>query len=155
MKYHIVLFTSVISFCFSNYCYSQNSLSQELDIFVFPAESQTTRTQDSDEITCYKWAKKQSGVNPANFSNNGVEKEGDLIVRGTGGGAVVGALFGLVRKSHQLDFSTGGFAKDSPANTKGIEDQRYSQGYDNQVKFNQFKAAFCDCLKAKGYTTQF
>ena len=155
MKYHLVLILMTSAICLSTLCYSQNGLSQKLDIFVFPAENQTERSQNRDEAACYKWAKKQSGVNPANFSNNGVEKKGDLIVRGTGGGAVVGALFGLVRKSHQLDFSTGGFAKDSPANTKGIEDQRYSQGYDNQVKLNQFKAAFCNCLKAKGYTTQF
>ena len=140
---------------FSNISNCQNSLSQKLDIFVFPAENQTEFTQDSDENACYKWAKKQSGINPANFSKNEVEEEGSVIIRGTGGGAVVGAFLGLVRKSHRLDFSTGIFAKDAPTNAKGIEDQRYSQSYDNQLKINKFKSAFCNCLKAKGYTAQF
>jgi hypothetical protein len=43
---------------------NQPSMSSSLGLHAFPAKSQTLEQQQQDEMSCYNWAKQDSGFDP-------------------------------------------------------------------------------------------
>src|SRR5438477_4629208 len=41
------------------------SLSAKLGVVVYPAKDQTPQQQNTDETSCFSWAKEQTGIDPA------------------------------------------------------------------------------------------
>ena len=68
----------------------ETTLASGLGLYVFPAKEQNKEQQDADELSCYKWAKEQTGVDPINPP----EVQAAQVDRSADGTAVVGAARG-------------------------------------------------------------
>jgi hypothetical protein len=139
------------------------SFGQSLGLFVFPAKNQDKKTQDADEMACYKWAQQQTGVDPMNPPKVEAKKahrgpNGSMIIggaRGAAAGAAIGAITGDAGKGAAIGAVAGGL--------RGIRARRVGsrmeQAANNQAAAAQekqlmdnFKKAFSACMEAKGYT---
>jgi len=85
-----------------------------LDVFVFPADNQTTEQQSQDEATCYQWATTNTGTDPnaiaqqqqanqqqAQADQKAAQAAGEGATKGAGTrgavrGAAVGAIIGEI-----------------------------------------------------------
>jgi hypothetical protein len=75
---------------------NQQSLSSSLGLHAFPAKDQTPQQRQTDETTCYGWAKQDSGFDPIAAGSNAVASgypapPAGLGVRGAAAGAAGGA----------------------------------------------------------------
>ncbi len=141
------------------------SLSQSLGLFVFPAKNQDKKTQDADEMACYKWAQKQTGVDPMNPPKVEAKKanrnpDGSMILggaRGAAAGAAIGAIAGDAGKGAAIGAIAGGL-RGRRARLVGdqVEQAAHNQAAAEQEKklMDNFKKAFSACMEAKGYTVK-
>lgn len=103
-RFKSILIVTVLCLGF-NQLYAQDApatptttLASGLGLYVFPSNNQDQATQDADEMTCYKWAKEQTGVDPINppeIQAEEVDRSVDgTAVRGAARGAAAGAAIG-------------------------------------------------------------
>ena len=159
-----------ISFAFVISLHAQDktatgSLNQALDIYVFPAKSQSPDQQSKDENDCYTWAINQSGVDPLNMPEVKVEQvqsgpTGAAVVgsaRGAATGAAIGAIAGDAGKGAAIG-AVGGALRGHRAGRRGkamVQAGNEQEAAQTQASMiNSFKKAYSACLEGKGYTVK-
>src|SRR5215831_14465264 len=122
---------------------AQDSLSQSLGVYAFPAKQQTKEVQGKDEYDCYQWAKQNSGIDPLKPAQPAQQQQAPQkrggAVRGAAKGAVVGTAVGAISGD------TGKAAAQ--------QQQQQAQQAAANTK-NEFNKAFGACLEGKGYTVK-
>lgn len=140
-------------------------LAKGLGIYVFPSGNQDQKTQDADEIACYRWAVQQSGFDPLNPAKVEAGEayrgpDGSAVggaARGAAAGAAVGAIAGDAGKGVAIGAVTGAM---SGARTRAARAQAQQQQMNqaaasaNKEMMDNFKKAFSVCMEGKGYTVK-
>jgi hypothetical protein len=156
------------------------SLSNTLDVYVFPSAGQDASQQSMDESACYEWAVQNSGSDPFDLAKQqetaeqqaeaqkaaaGSETKGSGA-RGALGGAAAGALIGEVVDDDAGKGAAWGAAVGGVANRRrhkraeqeqvqAIEQQQASQAQYTAEEIDNFKKAFSVCLEAKDYMVKY
>jgi hypothetical protein len=153
------------------------TLSSSLGVYIFPAKKQTAQTQNSDEASCFGWAKNQTGIDPMAMTpqtapaqstpnpataGNGAGVRG--AIGGAAGGAAIGAIAGDAGKGAAIGAGVGalaGAAKRRAAKNAAVQQQQQAQSnaaQQAQTSLAQQKAtynrAFGACMEGKGYTVK-
>jgi hypothetical protein len=140
-------------------------LAKGLGIYVFPSENQDQKTQDADEMACYRWAVQQSGFDPLNPAKVEAGQaytgpDGSAVggaARGAAAGAAIGAIAGDAGKGAAIGAVTGAM---SGARSRAVraqaQQQQMNQAADaaNKEMMNNFKKAFSVCMEGKGYSVK-
>ncbi len=141
------------------------SIAKGLGLYVFPTKDQDQKTQDADEIACYKWAMEQTGVDPINPPQVQAKKvdksvDGTAVIGAAGGaaaGAAIGAIAGDAGKGAAIGAVVGGL-RGRRAKVVGDhnEQQRNNQAAAAKEKelMDNFKKAYSACMEGKGYTVK-
>ena len=67
------------------------------EVFVYPSKGQTKDQQEQDEISCYKWAKEQTGFDPNQpMQQAAAPPPQGGAVKGAARGAAIGAIGGAI-----------------------------------------------------------
>ena len=156
------------------------SLSNTLDVYVFPSAGQDASQQNIDESACYEWAVSNSGSDPFDLakqqeaSEQQAQSQTAAAGQGTKGsgargavtGAAAGALIGEIAdddagKGAAWGAAIGGVAnrrrykKQEQAQVEAIEQQQQSQAQYTAEEIDNFKKAFSVCLEAKNYMVKY
>jgi len=140
-------------------------LARGLGIFVFPSNNQDQKTQDADEMACYRWAVEQTGVDPLNpvkVVPDRVDRspDGTAVVgaaRGAAAGAAIGAIAGDTGKGAAIGAVAGAM---QGRQAKVVGDQRRQQQMNQEAAAREkammesFQKAFTACMDGKGYTVR-
>ncbi len=144
---------------------STPSIGKGLGLYVFPAKNQDQKTQEADEIACYKWAKEQTGVDPINPPQVKAQQvknkpDGSMLI-GAGGGAAAGAAIGAIAgdagKGAAIGAVVGGLrGRRSRLVSNEMQQQQNNQAAAAKEKelMDNFNKAFTACMEAKGYTVK-
>ena len=142
-----------------------STIAKGLGLYVFPSNNQDQKTQDADEIACYKWAIEQTGVDPINppeVQAAQVDRsvDGTAVVGAAGGaaaGAAIGAIAGDAGKGAAIGAIAGGL-RGRRAKVVGdeMEQQQNNQAAAAHEKelMDNFNKAFAACMEGKGYTVK-
>lgn len=156
------------------------SLSNALDVYVFPSDGQSSSQQNIDESACYEWAVQNTGNDPFDLSKQQqasaqqAEAQKAAAGQGTQGsgargavtGAAAGALIGEIADDDAGKGAAWGAAIGAVANRRRYKRQEYAQvqaaeqqqqataQYTAQEIAN-FKKAFSVCLEAKHYMVKY
>lgn len=121
-------------------------------LFVYPQKGQDSAQQEKDEFECWKWAKENSGVNPAEASQAGADRGGRAAgalggaARGAALGAAVGAIAGDAGKGAGAGAVVGGVGGRRGA----INNEKQAQAETQQT----YNRAFAACMEGRGYTVK-
>ena len=154
-------------FCVPKSVQAQNNstFGSSLGVFIFPGEDQTQEQQDADEVSCYAWARNQTGydpMNPTQVQAKQVDKAADGSVLGgaAGGaaaGAAIGAIAGDVGAGAAIGAILGGLGGAGARQERLAREQYYNQAQAEAqataLKQNFIKG-FSACMEAKGYTVK-
>jgi uncharacterized protein YcfJ len=144
---------------------AQQGIAKSLGLYVFPTKDQDKKTQEADEVACYKWAKEQSGYDPLNPTKVVAKQadtslDGSAVVGAAGGaaaGAAIGAIAGDTGKGAAIGAVVGGL-RGRRARKVGdqVEQQQNTQAAAAMEKeySNNYKKAFSACMEGKGYTVK-
>lgn len=177
MKYRILI-AGLVAVAFSGVASGEGSqsLSSTLEIYVFPAEGQSSEQQSKDEVECYNWAVSNTGTDPFDL-----QKENEQVaaqteqqvaqtqaatqgagakgaVRGAAAGAIIGEVSGGdAGESAAIGAAVGavsarrrGRAANASAQQQA-QQQQDAQAEKAKVDNGNFKKAFSVCLEAKDY----
>lgn len=177
MKYQILI-ASLVAVAFSGVASGEGSqsLASTLEIYVFPAEGQSSEQQSKDEVECYNWAVSNTGTDPFDLQKQDAAvtaqaeqqvAQTQAATQGGGGraavkGAAAGALIGEVSGGDAGDSAAIGAAvgvvasrrRGRAANQQAQQQAAAAEAASHQAteeKTNNFKKAFSVCLEAKDY----
>ncbi len=177
MKYRILI-ACLIAMPFSGAAAEDGSksLASTLEIYVFPAEGQSSEQQSKDEVECYNWAVSNTGSDPFELQkqDEAVTAQAEQQVaqtqaatQGGGGrsavrGAAAGAIIGEVSGGDAGDSAAIGAAvgvissrrRGRAANQQAQQQATAATEASHQAtqeQTNNFKKAFSVCLEAKDY----
>ena len=133
-------------------------------LYVYPAKGQSAEQQADDESICYKWARSQTNVDPANLppaTPAPVQKKQGGAARGAAKGAAIGAVFGAITgnagEGAAVGAVAGGIGGHSQQKAFNNAEQHYAQASAQEqrsAQVNDFRRAFSVCLEGKGYTVK-
>ena len=164
-----IIIALVIIFIFPVKVWAQEAktptIASGLGLYVFPSNNQTKEIQDADEITCYRWATEQTGIDPINPPQVEVQAantnpDGSAVVgaaKGAAAGAAIGAISGDAGKGAAIGAVVGGLAgRRAKKAGDHNEQQANTQAAAAQEKemMDNFKKAFAACMEGKGYTVK-
>jgi hypothetical protein len=143
----------------------ETTLASGLGLYVFPAKEQNKEQQDADELSCYKWAKEQTGVDPINppeVQAAEVDRSADgTAVRGAARGAAAGAAIGAIAGDAGKGAAIGAVAGGLRGRRAKVVGDEIEQQQNNaaaaaatQEMMDNFNKAFSACLEGKGYTVK-
>ena len=143
----------------------KTSIAKGLGLYIFPTKNQDQKTQDADEMECYKWAIEQSGYDPLNPTQVQAEKvntapNGSAIKGAAGGaaaGAAIGAIGGDAGEGAAIGAVVGGLrGRRAKAHGDQQKQQQNNAAADAKEKEmeNNYKKAFSACMEGKGYTVK-
>jgi hypothetical protein len=144
---------------------NDSSIGSSIGLYIFPGEDQDQEQQDTDELTCFNWAKEQTGYDPMNPTQvqaaqvdtgpDGAAVRG--AARGAAGGAAIGAIAGDTGQGAAIGAVVGGLrgrrakrandAQQQAANNAGAD------AYEQKLA-DDYNKAFSACMEAKGYTVK-
>ena len=152
------------------------TLASTLEVYVFPAEGQSTAQQSTDEATCYDWAVGNTGSDPfalakqeqaeqqqAQAEQQSAQQAGQGAgARGAFRGAAAGALIGEIANDDAGEGAAWGAAvgmvrgrrQGRQAEAQAQQQAAASSGQRQQATAQQmtnFNKAFSVCLEAKNY----
>src|SRR5664279_2919421 len=139
-----------------------NQISKGLNLYVFPAKSQSQQQQKVDEFECYKWAMEQSGIDPLNLPKveaapvqsgptGGAIKGG---AKGAAAGLAIGSIGGEAGKGAAVGAIAGGIAgrrKGKQAQAQANQKSEADAANTEQGRKDSFVKGFSACLEGKGY----
>jgi hypothetical protein len=154
-------------------------MSQSLGVHVFPSKAQTAAQQQTDEASCFNWAKGNTGfdplappplpaLQPVPAQQPAPNPAGDAPVRGAAGGAAAGAAIGAVGGNAGRGAAIGataGALAGIAARRQGVEVAQLQQAREVAAAERQaemqlaalranYNRAFSACLEGKGYTVR-
>ena len=119
---------------------------------IYPAKGQSAAQQQKDEAECYKWAREQTGYDPA-------QHEGERVrgaARGAAGGAAIGAIAGDAGKGAAIGSVAGTMAGGARQRRKQEDYAQYA-GQQQQAAGQQqqkYQQAYGACFEGRGYTVK-
>jgi hypothetical protein len=131
-------------------------------VYFYPELSQDEAKQDRDRYECYRWAVRETGVDPGMTPVRNVPppraavRDGAEVVAGAATGAIVGAAVSSPRNTGQgmvlgAIFGTMIGAAAHEARVQSAE-QAYAQRVSaQQVPVNNFRRAMGACMTGRGY----
>lgn len=145
-----------------------NGSAQAQDVYAYPKEGQSKEQQEKDEFECYRWAREQSGVDPAQAQQSssppprerstGPGVLGGAAI-GAGGGALIGAATGgSAGKGAAFGAIGGGLIggvhseRQKSKNKKDREEWERQQAANQQGARNSYNRAYAACMQSRGYT---
>ena len=156
------------------------SLSNTLDVYVFPSAGQDAGQQSIDESACYDWAVDNSGNDPFDLQKQQAEADQQAAAqqqaaaestKGSGakgalGGAAVGAVVGEIAdddagKGAAWGAAIGGVSSRRRAKrsqqeaTQSAQAQQQATQQATSEEIENFKKAFSVCLEAKDYMVKY
>ena len=156
----LVLFSS-----YTLFAGNEQSISSQLNIYIFPNDGQDAEKQEYDEYQSYKWAVEQSGVNPLNPPEIEAEEvdtspDGTAVKSSAGGaakGAAIGAIAGDAGKGAAIGATAGGMrgvGSKKQNDAQAQEQANAAAAQANEDAMNNFKKAFAAAMEGKGYTVK-
>ncbi|OYT15833.1 MAG: hypothetical protein B7C24_10935 [Bacteroidetes bacterium 4572_77] len=144
---------------------NKTTIAKGLGLYVFPAKDQDQKTQDADEMACYKWAIQETGVDPINppeVQAAQVDKSADgTAVVGAAGGAAAGAAIGAIAGDAGKGAAIGAVVGGLRGRRAKVAGDHHEQAANNQAAATvekemmaNFNKAFTACMEAKGYTVK-
>lgn len=140
-----------------------NQISQQMQLYVFPAKGQSKQQQKKDEFECYNWAVEQSGIDPLNLPKieaapvqsgpTGAAVGG--AARGAAAGAAIGAIAGDAGQGAAIGAAAGAMAGRRAGKQAQAQQNQQAQANtaaQEQAMKDSFKKAFSVCIEGKGYT---
>jgi len=159
---------------------SGKTLAATIDVYVFPANGQTTEQQSKDEAECYNWAVTNTGTDPFELQKQAAAaqqqtqqqvQQAQAATQGAGakgamGGAAAGALIGAVADEDKSEAAAVGAAVGAVAarrRAKAGSQQAAAAAQQSGATTQQataeqvgnFKKAFSVCLESKKYMVKF
>jgi hypothetical protein len=156
------------------------SLAATIDVYVFPANGQTTEQQSKDEAECYGWAVTNTGADPFDLQKQAAAaqqqteqqvQQAQAATQGAGAkgavaGAAAGGLIGAVADEDKSEAAAAGAAvgiivarrKAKSASQQATASAQQSGAATQQATAEQianFKKAFSVCLESKKYMVKF
>ena len=132
-------------------------------VYFYPELQQDEAKQDRDRYECYRWAVRESGVDPGMTPVRGVPpppraavRDGAEVVAGAATGAIVGAAVSSPRNTGQgmvlgAIFGTMLGAAAHEARVQSAE-QAYARHISaQQVPYQNFRRAMGACMTGRGY----
>ncbi len=177
MKYR-TLIAGLVAVAFSGVASGEGSqsLASTLEIYVFPAEGQSSEQQSKDEVECYNWAVSNTGTDPFDLQMENEQVAAEIeqqvaqtsaATQGGGGraavkGAAAGALIGEVSggdagESAAIGAAVGVVSSRRRGRAAKADAERQAQeqlaALEEKAKVDSgnFKNAFGVCLEAKDY----
>ena len=131
---------------------------------IYPAKGQSAAQQQKDEAECYKWAREQTGYDPAQATQYAApppppQREGERVrgaARGAAGGAAIGAIAGDAGKGAAIG-SVAGTMGGGARQRRKQEDYAQSAGQQQQAAGQQqqkYQQAYGACFEGRGYTVK-
>lgn len=165
MKKHYIFLVISIFIISKIVAQNKSSIGSSIGVYIFPAEDQSQEQQDTDEMTCFNWAKEQTGYDPMNPTQVQAQQvdtgpDGAAIrgsARGAAGGAAIGAIAGDTGKGAAIGAVVGGVRGRRAKKSHDAQQQAANNaGADAQEKkmADDYKRAFSVCMEAKGYTVK-
>lgn len=125
------------------------------EVFAYPKKGQSQEQFENDQFQCHKWAKAQTGFDPAQAQPQAVTSAPQQggAVRGAAGGAAVGAIGGAIGgdagKGAAIGAGVGGalgLLKQSARNQQAAQAQAQAQ-----AARSSYDRAYATCLEGRGY----
>jgi hypothetical protein len=134
------------------------------EVFVYPAQGQSTEQQTLDKAECTEWAKQQTGFDPMNPPNVEVasveDKSGGAAARGVVRGAIVGSVVGKATDLKRTESAAAGAVIGGVRSGRSAQAQQQAQANQAQQQANAdmanrkntYNRAYKSCLEGRGYT---
>jgi len=137
---------------------AQKSISSQLGLHAFPAKNQTAEQQQTDEISCYRWAKQDTGFDPVAALTAAQSAKGSTpapasspsgpspaagaqgAARGAATGAAIGAIAGDAGKGAAIGAAGGGIRGKMAQRRAQAEAQQKAQQQSQQQAQQQAQA---------------
>jgi hypothetical protein len=126
----------------------------------YPSKGQSEKQQSRDEGECYSWAKKSTGVDPAEVAANPPPQSDSSVgggervrgaTRGALGGAAIGAIGGDTGKGAGVGAVLGTMAGGRQARQNRDDRNQQARGA-SQEAMNSFNRGYGACMSGRGYT---
>ena len=162
MKHRAILLISAFIFIYS----SGAVLAQ--DPIIFPAKGQSQEQMEKDKISCYEWAKNETGFDPMQTPTASAPPpqqqagQGGAL-KGAAAGAAAGALIkrsGSRSKGAATGALVGGVLGGARQAGQARQDEQARQEWEKQQaneyaqKRTTYNRAFAACMESKGYTVK-
>jgi len=159
------------------------SLSEIMNIYVFPKDEQDEVQQSADEAACYEWSMERTGTDPFELAREAREQKeaanramaeaqtagegstGKAAASGAVAGALIGGIFGRGRNSGLRGAAVGattgaivGSSQESQAKAEAsaeVAQDAAATKAASKEEMDGFKNAFTTCLEAKDYIANF
>ena len=128
----------------------------------YPAKGQSPQQQQQDQGQCYRWAKANTGIDPAAVTSASLPPSGPAVgggervggaARGALGGAAIGAITGDAGTGAGIGAVAGTLAGGHRARQNRQDQQTAAQNQQREA-INTFNRAYAACLKGRGYTVK-
>jgi len=163
----LLILAILLSSVYSNIANAQSNdgIAKSLGLYVFPPDGKDAAGQEADEMACFNWAKKETGVDPLNPTQVQAAKvdtspDGTAVVgsiKGAAAGAAIGAIAGDTGKGAAIGAVAGGIrGRQAKVSHDKQQQQQANQTADAMEKeyMDNYKKAFSVCMEAKGYTVK-
>jgi hypothetical protein len=139
------------------------------ELYVYPTKGQSAEQQEQDKFQCYSFAKGQTGFDPmappttstapppAEAPQGGV---GRGAVRGTLGGAAIGAIAGDTKKGLKIGAASGALVGGMRRSDQKRREEQNRQQWEQQEAANysqnrnNYNRAYAACLEGRGYSVK-
>jgi len=130
------------------------------EVFAYPKKGQTQQQFEKDQFECHKWAKDQTGVDPAKPQQATAPpppQQGGAVkgaARGAAAGALIGAAAGDAGKGAAVGAAVGGVggrAKQNQQNQQAAQASQQQAQSQQQQALAQYDKAYGVCLEGRGY----
>jgi hypothetical protein len=127
---------------------------------VYPAKGQSSQQQKNDDKACLKWAKENTGIDPASASAPAPQQTGPAVgggerARGAARGAVGGAVIGGIAGDAGTGAAAGAAAGTMAGGARARQNQRAQNEQAKQQQqdaLNTYYRAYGACMEGRGYT---
>jgi hypothetical protein len=128
----------------------------------YPAKGQSPQRQQKDDGECHGWAKRNTGIDPAEVAAAPPPPSGPAVgggeraagaLRGALGGAAIGAIAGDAGKGAGVGAVAGTMAGGARARQQQQAQQSSAQAQ-QQASVDTFYRAYAACMEGRGYTTK-
>lgn len=130
------------------------------ELYVFPSKGQSEAQTEQDKFSCYQWASKQTGYDPANpppsraASAAPAYKPGPNLLGGAAKGAIVaGIADGDAGKGAAIG-ALGSTIFGGMRHQREADAARQRQTASRSAKHSDYRRAYSACLEGKGYTVR-
>jgi hypothetical protein len=138
------------------------TVSSNLGLVTYPSKGQSPQQQDKDEVDCYGWAKKQTGIDPVAVANTPTKEEGPAVgggerVKGAAigavGGLAIGGIAGDAGKGAAIG-AVGGTLVGGMKARKNKENREKQAQQQKSATLQHFNKAFGVCMEGRGYVVK-